>query len=168
MFSLPCSYQKIILNRSSFIKGIPVEPQLVSRSTSFVALRWTSNNSVTTNYTVEVKCCDEATWVEAQCPESLIGLGCTVADTMATVIGLRADTKYYFRVYAVYKNWKSAASTSSVEVKTKSRKTGMLQGIYFHTNKQPRSQNLFLSPGNEVDEQKLMSVGMKYRKQCQL
>ena len=121
----------LILNRSSFIKGIPVEPQLVSRSTSFVTLRWTSNNSVTTNYTVEVKCCDEATWVEAKCPESLIGLGCTVADTMATVIGLRADTKYYFRVYAVYKNWKSAASASSLEVKTKSGETSRLQIIYF-------------------------------------
>lgn len=119
-------FSQVSLGMETKKLGIPVEPQLVSRSTSFVALRWTSNNSVTTNYTVEVKCCDEATWVEAQCPESLIGLGCTVADTMATVIGLRADTKYYFRVYAVYKNWKSAASTSSVEVKTKSRKTDIL------------------------------------------
>ena len=73
-----------------------------------------------TTYTVEMRCCKETNWVEAHCTNNLIGQGCTVSDTTATVIGLKANTEYYFRVYAVYKNWKSAVSLSSKAVKTKS------------------------------------------------
>lgn len=85
---------------------------------------WQSTNSMVTNYTVEVRCCEEKLWVEAQCTGTLTGQGCTVSDSTTTVIGLKADTKYYFRVYAVYKDWKSAASSSSKAIKTKSDGNG--------------------------------------------
>ena len=73
---------------------------------------------------MEVRCCQEKTWKEAHCAENLIGKGCTVSRTTATVIGLKEDTVYYFRVYAVYKNWKSTASASSEATRTKSVEAG--------------------------------------------
>ena len=76
-----------------------------------------------TNYSVEMKCCQETTWTEAHCTENLIGQGCTVSNNTATVIGLKKDTTYYFRVYVVYSNWRSVASVSSEAMMVKSGKT---------------------------------------------
>ena len=56
--------------------------------------------------------------MEAHCTDNLIGRGCTVNDTTTKVIGLKENKEYYFRVYAVYNNWRSAASSSSVAIKT--------------------------------------------------
>ena len=88
-----------------------------------------------TNYTVEVRCCEEKLWVEAQCTGNLIGQGCAVIDSATTVIGLEADTKYYFRVYAVYKNWKSAASSSSKAIKTTSEGRGEFRYSQMYSDK---------------------------------
>lgn len=98
--------------------GFPVEPRFVSRSRNSITLTWTSTNSMLTNYTVEMRCCKETLWVEAHCTDNLIGRGCTVNDTTTKVIGLKENKEYYFRVYAVYNNWRSAASSSSVAIKT--------------------------------------------------
>ena len=73
---------------------------------------------------MEIKCCQEKAWKEAHCTENLIGQGCTVRSTTATVTGLKEDQMYYFRIYAVYKNWTSAASASSRGMRTKSGETG--------------------------------------------
>ena len=64
---------------------------------------------------MEMKCCQETTWAEAHCTENLIGpgQGCTVSKNTVTVIGLKKDKAYYFRVYVVYGNWRSVASVSS-------------------------------------------------------
>ena len=56
--------------------------------------------------------------MEAHCTENLFGQGCTVSDTTATVIGLNAESEYYFRVYAVYKNWRSDVSFPSTAMTT--------------------------------------------------
>lgn len=90
--------------------GTPIEPRVVSKSSNYIVLKWTSSNSVLTNYTVEMRCCQEMTWVEARCTENLVGQGCTVSDTTATVIGLNAESEYHFRVYAEHRNWKSDVS----------------------------------------------------------
>ena len=86
-----------------------------------------------TTYTVEMRCYKATNWVEAHCTNNLIGQGCAVSDTTATVIGLKANTEYYFRVYALYKNWKSAVSLSSKAVKTKSEDKSkfFLKNIHF-------------------------------------
>ena len=85
-----------------------------------------------TNYSLEMKCCQETTWTEAHCTENLIGKGCTVRNNTATVIGLKKDTTYYFRVYVVYSNWRSVASVSSEAMIVKSGKTfnPTLRGFY--------------------------------------
>ena len=41
-----------------------------------------------------------------------------MSDTIATVIGLNAETEYYFRVYAVYRNWRSDVSLPSPAMTT--------------------------------------------------
>ena len=64
--------------------------------------------------------------MEAHCTANLIGRGCTVSDTAVTVIGLESDKEYYFRVYAVYNNWRSTASSTSGAMKTKSEHKGTL------------------------------------------
>ena len=105
---------------SSFYEGSPVKLRIVSRTSNSITLTWASTNSMATTYTVEMSCCKETNWVDAHCTDNLIGQGCTVSDTTATVIGLKANTKYFFRVYAVYNNWKSAVSLSSRAMETKS------------------------------------------------
>lgn len=100
--------------------GSPVKLRIVSRTSNSIILTWASTNSMATTYTVEMSCCKETNWVDAHCTDNLIGQGCTVSDTTATVIGLKANTKYFFRVYAVYNNWKSAVSLSSRAMETKS------------------------------------------------
>ena len=102
-----------------YVQGFPLQLEIVSSSSNSVSLKWVSANSVISNYTVEVKCCEETTWTKAYCSESLIGRDCTLSDTTATVIGLKPNEKYYFRVYALYKNFKSAVSMSSGAVRTK-------------------------------------------------
>ena len=78
-----------------------------------------------------MKCCQETTWTEAHCTENLIGQGCTVSDNTATVIGLKKDTTYYFRVYVVYSNWRSVPSVSSEAMVIKSGKIcKLLRGFY--------------------------------------
>ena len=79
-----------------------------------------------TNYSVEMKCCQETTWTEAYCAENLIGQGCTVNNNTATVIGLKKDKAYYFRVYVVYDDWRSQASVSSEAMMINSGKFCML------------------------------------------
>lgn len=71
-----------------------------------------------------MRCCQQKTWTEAHCKENLFGRGCTVSRTTATVIGLNQDKVYYFRVYAVYKNWRGTTSAASGAVRTKSGKAG--------------------------------------------
>ena len=109
-----------------FIAGSPAKLRLVFSSSSAITLTWESTTSETTNYSVEVRCCEESTWVEAHCTANLIGRGCAVSDTTVTVIGLESDKEYYFRIYAVYNNWRSTASSTSEAMKTKSGHKGTL------------------------------------------
>ena len=102
-----------------YVQGFPLQLEIVSSSSNSVSLKWVSANSVISNYTVEVKCCEETTWTKAYCSESLIGRDCTLKDTTATVIGLKPNEKCYFKVNALYKNFKSAVSMSSGAVRTK-------------------------------------------------
>lgn len=109
--------------------GTPVELHFISRSRNSIVLGWSSTNLVLTNYTVEVRCCEEMTWKEAHCMENLIGQDCTISNTTATVIDLKEGKEYFFRVYAVYKNWKSDVSIpSKAMVPTKTEEIEIPQG----------------------------------------
>lgn len=78
-----------------------------------------------------MKCCQETTWTKVHCTENLIDQGCTVSNNTATVIGLKKDTTYYFRVYVVYSNWRSVASVSSKAMMIKSGKMyELFRGFY--------------------------------------
>lgn len=63
------------------------------------------------------------------CIGNLIGKGCTVSNTTATVIGLKKDQDYHFRVWAVYKNWRSTPSISSDAMGIKSKGIGKFHKI---------------------------------------
>lgn len=100
--------------------GYATAPRFISSTKNSITITWESNTSVPTNYSVEMKCCQETTWTKVHCTENLIDQGCTVSNNTATVIGLKKDTTYYFRVYVVYSNWRSVASVSSKAMMIKS------------------------------------------------
>ncbi|KAL9950256.1 hypothetical protein ACROYT_G042731 [Oculina patagonica] len=108
--------------------GYPTAPRFVSRTNSSITLIWESAASESTNFSVEMRCCQQKTWTEAHCKENLFGKGCTVSRTTATVTGLKQNKVYYFRVYAVYKSWKSATSAASEAMRTQSGKADFPKG----------------------------------------
>lgn len=55
-----------------------------------------------------------------ECVEKLTDTGCTVSNNTATVIALKKDQDYRFRVLALYKSWKSTPSASSEAMRIKS------------------------------------------------
>ena len=67
---------------------------------------------------MEIRSDGKDRWTVPHCRDNLIGDGCLVNNTTATVIGLTADKGYYFRVYAVYKSWKSHKSLSPGLIRT--------------------------------------------------
>lgn len=100
--------------------GDPSVPRFVSSSDRSITLVWKPTPSEFTNYSVEAKCCGETTWKAVECVEKLTDTGCTVSNNTATVIALKKDQDYRFRVLALYKSWKSTPSASSEAMRIKS------------------------------------------------
>lgn len=99
----------------------PAKPLFVSNTLESITIRWDSQSSVSSiTYIVQLQISTQSPWMDANCgAQSLLPNQCVIRGSVAHVTGLKQNTVYRFRVYAMFKSVRSDVSLSSDPLRTR-------------------------------------------------